>query len=244
MTAKMLHVSRIKPHPRNVRDDLGDLSGLVDSIKAHGILQPIVVEPQSPGSGQFIIIAGHRRYAAAKRAGLDMVPVVIRERPEGTEPEELMLVENLQRTDLNPMDKAEAMGALRKKGYTAPRIAASIGLSDQSVYNYLMLLDLAPRSQQQIRDGILSVADALAGIRRVRARQRKAGGKAPMGSGEWEPDYLAGQHPLAKKAAAMCEAREHTLRRRVGKTACGQCWETVIRADERIAAEVLREAAS
>jgi ParB family chromosome partitioning protein len=237
----MLHVSRIKPHPANVRDDLGDLSGLVDSIKAHGILQPIIVEQQPLSSGQFVIIAGHRRYAAAKRAGLDMVPVVFGNRPEGTEPEELMLVENLQRADLNPMDKAEAMGKLRKKGYSATRIAASIGLSDQSVYNYLMLLDLAPKSQQQIRDGILATADALAGIRRVRKRQRTAQGKPPMGSGEWEPDHFTKQHPLAKKAAAMCEAREHSMRRRVGKVACGQCWETVIRADERIATEVLAD---
>lgn len=243
VSAKVLHVSRIKPHPRNVRDDLGDLSGLVESIKAHGILQPLVVEPQPLGSGQFIIIAGHRRYAAAKRAGLDMVPVIIRELAEGTEPEELMLVENLQRADLNPMDKAEAMGALRKKGYSAARIATSIGVSDQSVYNYLLLLDLAPRSQQQVRDGILSTADALGGIRRARKTQRKREGKPPMGSGEWEPDHFTGTHSLAKKAAAMCEAREHSMRRRVGKTACGQCWETVIRADERVAVATL-EAAS
>lgn len=237
---KVLHISRIKPHPRNVRDDLGDLDGLTESIKAHGILQPIVVEPQPLGSGQFVIIAGHRRHAAARRAGLEMVPVVFRERPEGTEPEELMLVENLQRADLNPMDKAEAMGALQKKGYSTRRIAASIGLSEQSVYNYLMLLELAPATKKRVRAGTLSAADAQQAVRRTRQRQRKAEGKparpAPV---EWEPDHFTARHPLAKKAAAMCDAREHTMRRRVGKTACGQCWETVIRQDERIAVSVL-----
>jgi ParB family transcriptional regulator, chromosome partitioning protein len=241
--AKTLHVSRLKPHPANVRDDLGDLGGLTDSIRAHGILQPLVVEPQPLASGQFIIIAGHRRYAAAKRAGLDMVPVVIRD-PSGAEPEELMLVENLQRADLNPIDKAHALGQLRAKGYTVARIAASIGLSDASIYSYLTLLELDRASQDRVRQGTVSAADAIDGVRRLRKRDRKRQGKAPMGPRDatWEPDHFTSQHPLARKAKALCEAREHALRRRVGKVACGQCWETVIRADERIAAEVLRDA--
>jgi ParB family chromosome partitioning protein len=79
----------------------------------------------------------------------------------------------------------------------------------------------------------------MAAIRRTRQRQRKREGKPEMGGGEWEPDHFSPRHPLAKKAAAMCEARGHTMRRRVGKTACGSCWETVIRADERIVAETL-----
>jgi ParB family chromosome partitioning protein len=240
---KFLHVSRIRPHPGNVRDDFGDLSGLAESIRAHGILQPIVVEPRPLGGGQFQIIAGHRRFAAARRAGLDAVPVVFSSRADGTEPEELMLVENLQRADLNPIDKAKALGALRRKGYTVARICASIGLSDATVYNYLALLELDAASQEKIRAGAVSAADALDGIRRLRKQRRKREGKPQMGPGDaqWEPDHFTGQHPLARKAKALCEAREHTMRRRVGKIACGQCWETVIRADERIAAEVLRD---
>lgn len=236
-----LHVSRIRPHPDNVREDLGDISGLAASIKKHGILQPIVVEQQPPGSGQYVIIAGHRRYAAARRAGLDMVPVTFRDTGQA-QPEELMLVENLQRADLNPMDKAEAMGALRKKGYTVARIAESVGLSDATVYNYLSLLELDGTSRAKIREGNLSAADALSGIRRVRSRNRKREGRAPMGGPAWEPDHFTGQHPLARKAKALCEAREHSMRRRVGKVACGQCWETVIRADERIAVTTLEVA--
>lgn len=231
---KMLHVSRMRPHPGNVRDDLGDLSGLVASIRAHGILQPIVVEDQPLGGGQFQIIAGHRRYAAARRAGLDMVPVVFAKTAEGTEPEELMLVENLQRADLNPMDKAEAMGKLRKKGYSASRIASSIGLSEPTIYQYLTLLTLDEASRRKIREGEVSASTAMGAIRETRKRQRKREGKPQMGPGEWEADHFTAQHPLAKKARALCDAREHTMRRRVGKTgACGQCIETVIRADER-----------
>lgn len=231
---KVLHVSRVRPHPANVRDDLGDLSGLVESIRAHGILQPIVVEDQPLGGGQFQIIAGHRRFAAARKAGLDMVPVVFARAAEGTEPEELMLVENLQRADLNPMDKAEALGKLKARGRTVPQIAASIGLAEPTIYSYLSLLTLDEKSRQKIRTGEVSASVAMGAIRETRKRQRKREGKPQMGPGEWEPDHFTSQHPLAKRARALCEAREHTMRRRVGKTAaCGQCLETVIRDDER-----------
>lgn len=181
---KFLHVSRLHPHPGNVRDDLGDLAGLAESIRVHGILQPIVVEPVPLGGAQFQIVAGHRRYAAARKAGLDTVPVVFREKREDVEPEELMLVENLQRADLNPMDKAEAMGKLRAKGYTAPRIAASIGLSEPTVYSYLMLLDLDEKSRQKIRRGEVAASTAMTAIRETRKRQRKRQGKPQMGGGE------------------------------------------------------------
>jgi ParB/RepB/Spo0J family partition protein len=239
----LMHVSRIRPHPGNVRDSLGDLSGLVESIKAHGILQPIVIEPTPLHGAQFQIIAGHRRYAAAKRAGLDMVPVTFRTAREDVEPEELMLVENLQRTDLNPMDKAEAMGKLKAKGYSAARIAKSIGLAEPTVYQYLTMLSLDEASRAKIRAGDVAMSTVTAAIRETRKRQRTREGKPQMGPGEWEADHFTSQHPLAKKAKALCEAREHTMRRRVGKTACGQCWETVIRADERIAVSAI-EAAS
>lgn len=240
---KFLHVSRLKSHPRNVRDDLGDLAGLAESIRAHGILQPIVVEQAPMGGGQFLIIAGHRRYAAARKAGLDMVPVTFREPREDVEPEELMLVENLQRSDLNPMDKAEAMGKLKAKGYTVARIAASIGLAEPTVYQYLTMLTLDEASRAKIRAGDVAMSTVTSAIRETRKRQRRREGKPQMGPGEWEPDHFTPLHPLAKRAAALCEAREHSMRRRVGKTACGQCWETVIRADERLATAAM-EAAS
>ena len=71
MGQQHLHVSRLTPHPANVRDDLGDLTDLADSIRENGILQPIVVQSVPAGGGQFQIVAGHRRYAAARKAGLE-----------------------------------------------------------------------------------------------------------------------------------------------------------------------------
>lgn len=237
----LVHISRIHPHPGNIRADLGDLTEMTASIRAHGVLQPLVVQPHPDIDGGYQLIAGHRRLEAARRAGRDQLPVTVRQPGQSVVAEELMLVENCHRRDLNPMDKAEAMGVLRdQKGYTAARIARRTGLSDSAVGWYLTLLELDPKSRGKVRDGTLAAADAIAGIRRLRKKSRAKDGKPEMGGGQWEPDHFTRQHPLARKAAAMCQAREHSLRRRVGKIACGQCWETVIRRDERLATEVLR----
>jgi ParB family transcriptional regulator, chromosome partitioning protein len=151
-----------------------------------------------------------------------------------------MLVENLQRADLNPMDKAEAMGALRKKGHSNVRIAQRIGVTDATVGFYLALLDLDVRSQEAVRRGDLPAADAVGAVRRTRAKARERKGTPAMGP-VWEPDHFTGAHPLARKAKALCDGREHSSRRRVGKLACGECWETVIRADERTVVAALAE---
>jgi ParB family chromosome partitioning protein len=230
-------ISRVHPHPGNIRTEIGDLEETAASIRAHGILQPLTVEPMPGKPGHWQVIAGHRRLAAAKVAGLQAVPITVRE-PDGSEPEELMLIENCHRRDLSLMDKAEAMGALRSKGYSVARIARSTGFAEGTVYSYMALLDLAPRTREMVRDGRLSAADALAGVRRARKRQRKQTGK-PSAGPLWEPDHFTGQHQLARKARALCDAREHSMRRRVGRIACGQCWETVIREDERTVAAAL-----
>lgn len=242
---RQVHLSRIHPHPDNIRDNMGDLTDMVASIRAHGILQPIVVEthPELPGCYQ--ILAGHRRHAAAKKVRradgsmLDMVPVVIRTGNGDVAVEELMLVENCHRADLGPMEKAEAMGKLRGRGYTAVRIAKSIGMTDATVGFYLALLDLDKATQELVRAGELSAAEAVGHVRRIRAKTRKKAGKPAVGP-VWEPDHFTKTHPLGRKAAALCTGREHSARRRISKTeACGECWETVIRQDERIATEVL-----
>lgn len=234
------HVTRLKPHPLNVRADLGDLAELAASIKAQGVLQPIVVEPHPMRHGEFVILAGHRRFAAAKLAGLDEVPITVRDSGGPTKAIEAMLVENLQRTDLNPMDKAEAMGKLRERGYSNTAIATAIGLTDATVSTYLALLELDKPSQAKVRNRELAAASAVSAVRKVRARKRAAGGLGPNGTKlTWEPDHFTDRHPLARKAHELCTAREHNLRRQLGKTACGQCWETVIRADERVAKQVL-----
>jgi ParB family chromosome partitioning protein len=235
------HVLRLHPHPGNVREDLGDLTELVASIRAHGILQPVVVQPHPQRPGNFIILAGHRRYEAAKKAGLDEVPITVRQAAGGARAIEIMLVENCQRRDLGPIEKAEAMGALRNHGLSAAEIGRRTGLSGSTVGYYLSLLELDEPSRQRIRNGQVSVGDGVEAVRLSRQRARKTTGRAKPGA-TWEPDHFTDSHPLARRAAQVCDTREHTMRRRIGRVACGQCWETVIRADERTATAVLEVA--
>jgi ParB family transcriptional regulator, chromosome partitioning protein len=216
------------------------LTELADSVRAHGILQPLIVTVHPEIPGRYQLLAGHRRLAAAKLARVDRVPCMVRGDPgKGDAPAiEVMLVENCQRRDLGPVDKAEAMGALRKAGYTAAEICRRTGLSSATVTNYLALLELSAASLEQIRSGVLTAEDGLRAVRVTRARARKRSGTPAMGA-VWEPDHFTASHPLARHARALCEAREHTLRRRIGKTACGQCWETAIRKDEQTATAAL-----
>lgn len=241
-----LPLDRIHDHPGNIRDDLGDLDELTASIKAQGLLQPVTVRPHPGRKGHYQLLAGHRRRAAALLAGLDTVPAVIRYDVGDAAVVEVMLVENVQRRDLNPMEKAEALGRLRDhEGYSGALISARTGIPQGSVSASLSLLELDDASKERVRTGELSVTDALKAIRRLRkkAREARAAGSAVQ-PWSWEPDYLTKTHPLAKKAARLCEAREHTTRRRIGQTACGQCWETVIRQDERVAIAAATEADS
>ncbi|TDB83378.1 ParB/RepB/Spo0J family partition protein [Actinomadura sp. KC216] len=234
-----LDMSLIHPHPANIREELGDLSELVDSVRAHGVVQPLVVRPHPRRRGVFELLAGHRRYAAARQAGCDRVPVTVRHGVDDGQALELMLVENCQRRELNAMEKAEAMGALINRDYTAADIARTTGLSSSTVSYYVALLELDEASRDKVRTGQVTASDAVAAVRRTRKRARaKAGSSADFA---WEPDYLASTHPLARKARKLCDAREHTMRRRIGKTACGQCWESVIRQDERIVAGAIAD---
>lgn len=240
-----LPLDRIHDHPHNVRANLGDLTDLAASIRAQGLLQPVTVRPHPTKKGHYQLLAGHRRRAAALKAGLTTVPAVIRHDVDDAAVVEVMLVENVHRANLNPMEKAEALGRLRDQGYSGALISARTGIPQGSVSASLALLELDDASKERVRNGDLSMTDAVKAVRRLRkkAREARAAGSAVQ-AWAWEPDYLTKTHPLARKAARLCEAREHTTRRRIGQTACGQCWETVIRQDERVAIAAATEAAS
>jgi ParB family chromosome partitioning protein len=237
---KFVHIDRVHPNPRNIRDDLGDLTETAASIAVHGVLQPLVVRQHPEIPNAFEVIAGHRRLEAAKLARRESVPIVVREILAGTETEELMLIENCHRAELGPMEKAKAMGSLLKKGYTVTRIGQSIGMSRPAVSYYLTLLELDSASQERVQSGELSAHDAVDAVRQVR-KHKRATGSAPAGPA-WEPEHFTSRHPLARKAAVLCDAQEHTARRRLGKVACGHCWETAIRDDEQTARTALRSA--
>lgn len=231
-TAMQLDVRDIDPHPTNVRRSLGDLAELADSIRAHGIIEPLVVAPHPHREGGWQLLAGHRRMAAAQLAGLDRVPVVVHDPVDAGTAVELMLIENCHRADLNPMDKAEAFAALLSRGYSQTLIAKRTGIAQSTVSHFLILTELDADTQQKVRDGELAVGDAIKAVRRFRASSRKKQGKGSPGGLRFEGDHFGATHPLAAKAARLCSGQGHAMRRRLGDTACGQCWEQAIRDDQ------------
>jgi len=131
------------------------LQSLAESIREHGVLQPLLVSEEGPG--RFIILAGERRWRAAKIAGITRVPVVIRERVDGQKELELALVENLQRRDLTPLEEARAYEELRvERGLSQAKIAQRVGIDRSTVANSLRLLKLPEGIQALVESGRLS----------------------------------------------------------------------------------------
>ncbi|MBK8265826.1 MAG: ParB/RepB/Spo0J family partition protein [Nannocystis sp.] len=161
---RILAIEALRPgaeQPRK-RFDADRLRELADSIRHHGILQPIVVAPIVGEPGEYTIIAGERRWRAAQLAGLHEVPAIIRDAPE-SERLELAMIENLQRQDLDAIEEAQALRQLMDiKGYTQEQVAERIGKDRSTVANTLRLLGLPLRLQGMVHDGRLGMGHARA----------------------------------------------------------------------------------
>lgn len=136
--------------------DAEALAELTESVRQYGILEPLVVRPAAGGG--FELVAGERRLRAAREAGLATVPVVVRELSDA-QADELRLVENLQRQDLNPVEEAEALRRLLERhGYTQEQLTARLGKSQPWISNRLRLLELPEEVRDLISRGMLSAA--------------------------------------------------------------------------------------
>ena len=159
---RRLTVDQLEPNPAQPRRhfDPQALAELSASIKAQGIIQPIVVAPAV--RGRYPILAGERRWRAAQQAGVLQVPVVVRDTPE-EQRFELALVENLQRSDLNPIEEAMAYQQLADlRGYTQEQIAQRVGKDRSTIANAIRLLRLPEKVQGMVVDGALSMGHARA----------------------------------------------------------------------------------
>lgn len=160
--AVRLPLQKIEPNPLQPRKTFNpdELDSLADSIRTHGIIQPLTVRKMP--SGFYQIIAGERRWRAARLAGLSEVPVVVIE-ADDKKAMELALIENLQRSDLNPIEEAlgyqELMGTYEM---TQEQAAARVGKSRPAVANALRLLSLSPAVLELVKDGTLSAGHARA----------------------------------------------------------------------------------
>lgn len=159
---KMLPIYKVEPNPQQPRRDFDEaaLEELATSIGEHGVIQPLTVREVS--SGYYQIIAGERRWRAARIAGLTQIPAVVIE-ADDRKATELALIENLQRQDLNPVEEAAGYQTLMSDyGLTQEEAAQRVGKSRPAVANALRLLALCPQVLEQVRAGALSAGHARA----------------------------------------------------------------------------------
>ncbi len=155
-----LPIELLHSNPNNPRKQFGEeeLEDLSKSIREKGLLQPIVVRQRS--DGEYEIVAGERRWRASQRAGLHELPVLIRELSDG-ETLEIALIENIQRSDLNPLEEARAYGQLLEQfSYTQQQLADSVGKSRSHIANTLRLLTLPDSVRAYIEEGKLTAGHA------------------------------------------------------------------------------------
>ena len=170
----MLPIAKVEAYRKQPRKqfDEASLQDLADSIRRHGILQPLTVRKLS--SGYYQIIAGERRWRAARMAGLSEVPVLIIE-ADDRKAMELAMIENLQREDLNPIEEAEGYKALMEDyGLTQEEAAERVGKSRSNVANVLRLLNLSAPVRALLAKGVLSAGHARALLPLKAAAQEKA----------------------------------------------------------------------
>ena len=192
-----LAVASLQPgkyQPRT-RMDEASLEQLAQSIRSRGILQPIVVRPVS--DGRFEILAGERRWRAARLAGLERVPALIREVTDEAALG-IGLIENIQREDLNPIEEATGLERLIAEfKLTHEEAATAVGRSRSAVTNLLRLLELAKPVQDMVLDGKIDMGHARALLALAKARQVELAGRiAAQGLSVREAERLA-QHALA-----------------------------------------------
>ncbi|WP_338698559.1 ParB/RepB/Spo0J family partition protein [Streptomyces sp. Q6] len=166
-----VRVADLTENPDNPRHELRDLDGLAETVRERGVLQALGVVPaavflaahphheKAVGAAPYVVLHGHRRLAAAKMAGLDEVPVLVRQ--DATRSDEDALIENVQRDDLTELEQAQAIqGLITAYGYSQRQVAARIGKTQGFVSQRLSLMRLRDDLQEALADGRVSVEDA------------------------------------------------------------------------------------
>tara|TARA_B100001964_G_scaffold189510_1_gene211212 strand:+ start:347 stop:1183 length:837 start_codon:yes stop_codon:yes gene_type:complete len=209
--ATQIALSAIRPNPRQprVRFDPDELAELAESIRTHGILQPLVVA-RTENSAEFTLIAGQRRLKAAAIAELRTVPAVVRDFPSDAEMLELALIENLQRTNLNPVETATAYQALADDfGLAHDEIARRVGKQRTTVSNTLRLLRLPAPVQSALTDGKISEghARALLALPTPEAQQSALGTVLSRGLNVRQTETLVRKLLGARPASTPVEER-------------------------------------
>ncbi len=216
-----LPIDQIRAGPCQPRRDIDPerLGELAESIRRHGVVQPVVVRPR--GEGGYELVAGERRWRAARLAGLTEIPAVVRRIDDRTALA-VALIENIQREDLSPLDQAEALRRLLEEfDLTHRELAETLGKSRATISNLLRLLELQPQVKQLLAEGRIEMGHArallgLTGERQLEVARKVADGKmtvratealvkrlqrhehgAPNGSADTDPDIRRLQEELS-----------------------------------------------
>ena len=179
-----LPINEIQPNPRQPRTqfDARELEELAESIRSHGVLQPLIVT-RGRSDSRYVLVAGERRLQAARIAGLDTVPAIVRS-VNAQQHLELALIENLQRADLNPLEAAEGYRLLADEfGLSHDDIASRVGKSRAAVTNTLRLLKLSAPARDALRAGAISEGHARALLALATAQAQAAGLEAILKGG-------------------------------------------------------------
>ncbi len=157
-------IELLRRNPDQPRRHFGEaeLAELTESVRERGVLQPILVRPAPGAAGEYQIVAGERRWRAAQRAGLQVVPILVRPLDDA-EVAEIGIIENVQRADLNPLEEAQGYRLLLERfGRTQETVARTVGKSRSHVANALRLLNLPPAVREHLEAGRLSAGHARA----------------------------------------------------------------------------------
>ena len=202
-----VNLASIVPSPLQPRKDFARdaLNELVESIRQHGIIQPLVVREVG---GRHELIAGERRWRAAQEAGLTQVPVITRVATD-LEVLELSLIENLQRADLNPIEEAQAYARLAGEfGMRQEDIAQKVGRSRAAVANSMRLLDLHQQVQAWLTQGLLSVGHAKVLLALKEPEEQLAGGGNNLAPQRDRPRHRTPRRAPARHHAAPAETAD------------------------------------
>jgi ParB family transcriptional regulator, chromosome partitioning protein len=230
-------IGQVVPGP-NARGDLGDLTELRTSIAAMGILTPVIVEPV--GADRYRLIEGHRRHACAKALGFTHIDAVLRRVANDGHRLRVQLAIHAQRAPFDPIAEARALATLMfDHGISREDLALVTGHTPGWVRDRLVLLQLTDAEQAEVARGDMTIGRAIGLVYSRRggevvkdmgfdfaAAARR--GRATEARQRLPEPHLNARHRLAGQARARCR---HDDRPRIGLVACGECWESAIRAD-------------
>lgn len=189
---RQVRIAELKESPTNPRKLFGDLSEMAESIKAQGVLVPLLAREVK---GELELVFGHRRLRAAKLAGLKEVPVIVRDMDD-VEVLEAQITENLEREDVHPLELAEGYERLMGHGMNADEVASRLGISRSSVFTTMKLLDLVPAVRASFLKGQVTTHAAVAIARLKGERMQEAALKAVVDASKDGPLPVRAVHRL------------------------------------------------